>query len=579
MEEILESNLEEDLKENPTPDLEPETLRKLAEGDLYVFAKGILNFDWLQPEIHKPLCRLLELYEGCNPTLRASREDYLEVLQDRHTRLPADRTVEELLNEGVVRLQVVLPRGWLKTTLVSIAYPLWRAVRNPSFRSLLTQNTYKNAAAKNSTIKSQVEKNKLFRSLWPGILPSRNSKWSIDSLCLERETGWPESTFEAAGTRTQVTSRHYDLIIEDDTVAPDKDDLGEQAAIPKKDDIEQAIGYHKLVPPLLVNPTTSQSLVVGTRWCELDLISWQRENQRGLVVYERSCLENTEGKSDESGEPTYLERFPSKTLDDLKSLLGPYTFSCLYLNKPIRSNDMVFQPDWFRYYEDPPKDLICYSTVDIGNDPEDTKGDPDPSVVMTCGKHLKSGLVYVLDYTRLKGSPGELIDAIFEHVRKYHPVKVGIESVQYQRSLKYWVRERQRSENLWFCIEGIEHNTKSKQSRIMGLQPVISNGGLRFRVHQTALVNELLAFPIGAHDDMADALSMQLGLWSLTSSSREIEEKTFAKDPMSVSSAIEELEAKYVDVEKEKRGRNPVLDIYSQFQFNPVFGSKRSMWN
>ena len=149
------------------------------------------------------------------------------------------------------RMQFVLPRGWLKTTLCSQAYPMWRACKDPSIRVLLTQNTYKNAVSKLKPIKANFESNPLLRTLFPEVLPNNRSTWTGDSLCLNRPKAFNESTFEAAGVRTQVTSRHYDIIIEDDTVAPDFDELGGQALLPTKDQVEQAIGWHRLASPLL----------------------------------------------------------------------------------------------------------------------------------------------------------------------------------------------------------------------------------------------------------------------------------------------------------------------------------------
>ena len=57
-------------------------LRRKAESDFYFFARGILGFDWLVPHIHKDLCRLLQDQEN-------------------------------------TRALIMLPRGWLKTTISS----------------------------------------------------------------------------------------------------------------------------------------------------------------------------------------------------------------------------------------------------------------------------------------------------------------------------------------------------------------------------------------------------------------------------------------------------------------------------
>lgn len=495
-----------------------EKLRDKAKDSLYVFAKGILGFDWFTPHIHGPLCRLLEDYENNH------------------------------------RLLICLPRGWLKTTLCSQVYPLWRAIRNPNIHTLLVQNTFENAVNKIRMIKKIVEGNQLFRTLFPELLPDSRCIWKTNSLQLKPSAGADTGTFDAAGAGTQITGRHYNLIIEDDTVAPDISDLQENNVAPTKEDIGQAIGWHRLAPPLLVNQADDQILVVGTRWFEKDLISWICENEPSYQSYFRACRENEEGEADENGHITYPERFDEQVLDELKASMGPYLFSCLYLNKPVRSDDMTFRPEWMHHYDTAPGNLMTYTTVDPGGDPEESEGVTDYSVVMTCGKDLNTGYIYVLDYTRGKMNPSELVNSIFNHYRIYKPVTVGIESVAYQKALHYWVKETQRRESEYFFVEKIQDNRRSKEVRIRGLQPVFGNGHIFLRKWMKDLEGELLAFPLGAHDDLPDALAMQLDLWRRTKSKREEMQVQDGPDPMSVDQAIREIAER-----KKPKGR--VMDV------------------
>lgn len=503
-----------------------EILRHKVKGSLYAFAKGVLGYDWLTPEIHLPICNALEDYE---------------------------------INK---RLKAVLPRGWLKTTLCSIAYPIWRAVRNREIRILIVQNTYSNATSKLMAIRSQVKENKILRGLFPEIIPTKNSVDRTDSFCINRSKNYPESTFEAAGIRTQVTSRHYNLIIEDDTVAPDLDDLGEDNVAPRKDDIVQAIGWHRLASPLLTNPSDDQLLVVGTRWFEKDLMSWIDKNEKNYLKIERSCRENEKGEPDHNGKITYPERFNESVLAELEVAMGPYMFSCLYLNTPVRSEDMLFKGSWIQYYDTPPRGLISYTTVDPATDPEESaKGvNTDFSVVLTCGKDLRTGKIYVLDYFQKKCTPGEIIAAVFDHVRRFKPVIVGYESVAFQKSLGYWLRERMRAENTFFMLKKLTHaGRRSKGDRISALQPVFASHAIYLRTFMTALEAELLAFPLAPHDDVIDALAMQLEVWQVTSS-KEQHRRSEEPDPMSIDGAIHELRERG----KERSRFSPIYDLIEQ---------------
>ena len=230
---------------------------------------------------------------------------------------------------------------------------------------------------------------------------------------------------------------------------------------------------------------------------------------------------------------------------------------------------MIFREEWFRYFDTPPRDLICFTTVDPANDPEDSKSAPDWNVVLTTGKDVNTGIIYILEYTRERCSPGKLISNIFNHVKKYSPVKVGVETVQYQKTLKYWIRDRMRKEGLFFLVEELTHTKRSKGARILGLQPIFSNFSIYMRLHMHDLKRELLAYPLGAFDDVIDTLASQIELWTVTKSVKEEKLKRALEDPLSVDSLISELQEKARN--KSKTGRGLTSDIFNRrgaLQFN-----------
>lgn len=472
-------------------------LRERSRRSLYFFAKGVLGYDLIVPHIHGPICENLE-------------------------------------NLAITTKMFVLPRSWLKTTLCTIAFPIWLSIQEDDHiyggrnaRILVMQNSHANACKKLAVIAGQWMKNDLLRALFPTLLPGKSERWSADSLCLSRSKDWAEATYEAAGTNTKVTSRHYNVIIEDDTVAPDLDELGEESLAPTTTDVENAIGWHrKNVIPLLNNPKTDLSLVVGTRWYDQDLIRWIMDNEPHYQVTTRACRENEHGEPDFRGQLTYPERFDAQVLERTERSMGPYMFSCLYMNTPVRREDMAFKPEWFVDYDTHPaiQMLAVYTTVDVATDPKLSKtGDVDYSVVMTCGKDLSTGLIYVLDYTRERCNPGRLCEMIFQHVHTWSPVVVGYEDVAFQRSIDYYLREMMRKLGKFFILQPLDLSRKkdAKEMRIAGLQPLFANQSIYTRSHMNELKSELLKFPLGAHDDTADALSMQTVLWRATRLARE----------------------------------------------------------
>ena len=511
--------------------LSPEALAQLkaeALGDLYVFAKGVLGYSKLDPEVHEPLCRLLELYRGYDDTLLAPWSQYRKVLRDvlRRMRVPReqwDARIEDVRRHGLRRLAILLPRTWYKTTVVSIAYPLWRGVRDVNVRVLLAQNTSTNAVSKGMALAQQVDNNGLFRVLFSEVLPLPHDKWGAESRCLHRDAAYAEGTFEFVGTQSQTTSRHFNVVIEDDTVAPKKDKLGVESILPSQEDVAQAIGWHKLVLPLLNDIKEDQSLVVGTRWFDLDLLRWVMDNEKWYWVYQRGVREDEHGQPDPKGEIQYKARFDEAVLEELEAGLGPYMYSCLYLNIPVRSQDMLFKPEWFDavYQTEPPR-LAVFMTGDMAGDPMYTKGVPDYYALMITGKDLNSGIVYVLDYWRARCAPGAFVDEMFKKVQRWHPLLVGLQNLKPEQGLLPWIYERQKKSGEFFTLRLLSpHTHQSKVSYINALQAPFSAGVIKLRASMDELRSELLQHPLSKNDDLADTLAMQQELWPLTLSHKE----------------------------------------------------------
>jgi len=448
------------------------------------------------------------------------------------------------------RRLVVLPRTWFKSTVASIAYPIWRAINNPNVRILIAQNTMTNAKKKISSIKSIFETNKLLRALFPEILPKGDRPWSAECLTLNRTLAAPEGTFEPAGTGTAITSRHYDDVIEDDTVAPDFDAMTGEVQQPTNIEIEKAIGFHKMCYPLLLHPVKSVRTVIGTRWAENDLIGWILRHSPGYVIYSRAAREkNGLPASKEQGGKPIWDRFNDDVLDELASPsgVGSFMFDMLYMNSPTSAINVVFKRDYIEYYSNVPNGLMYCTSVDPAPSDSASKSvDNDYNVVLTTGIDPATGNVWVIYYDRGYFSPGELIDKVFNHYRAYKPLVVKVEAVAYQRTLLYWIRRRQESANERFYVEEVKNARASKSARILGLQPWFAARKVRIRNEHVELERELLSFDpnkkSGGHDDIIDALSMQVDFWSKSCETYRTETQTEAvTDPFAGEEVIREL--------------------------------------
>ncbi|MCJ7828949.1 MAG: hypothetical protein MUP81_04335, partial [Dehalococcoidia bacterium] len=315
---------------------------------------------------------------------------------------------------------VVLPRTYLKTTMTSL-YGLWRATKDPTKRMLFASNTTPNAAKTVRSIRSIVEQNESYHLFFPDRVPAFSKvRWSDSCACLARPVDLPEGTFESAGIGSNIIRRHFNFIFEDDTVAPKKDELTGEEAMPSKDDIEKAVGFHKLTIPLLIEEE-DERIVSGTRWASYDLINHVKENEK-FDTYDRPCHR-------EDGSPLY-KRFSQTRLDSIRMGMGIYMFSMLYDNKPLAKEFMAFNPDWYRYYEEEelPEEGDGLVTVDPA-DPPTGKASQDYSAIVSV-KHTKRGL-FVRRYVHRRMSDKQMIGETFDTADKDGFTKIRIEVNRY----------------------------------------------------------------------------------------------------------------------------------------------------
>jgi predicted phage terminase large subunit-like protein len=407
------------------------------------------------------------------------------------------------------RVLLIMPRGSYKTTFITKFFPLWLAVKNPNIRILVVSNTLPNAKQKVSEIRSIITEHPIINALWPHIIPNIHGKidrWSDTSATLNRTGTYSEGTFESAGTRSRLTGRHYDWIIEDDTVAPDLDDVKEDVVVPSRSDIEQAIGWHKLATPLLIDPHLGGRVVVGTRWCHEDLIEYVEKKEPSYAVFSRKAIEN--------GKPI-VSKFNMEALEDIKVSLGSYMFSALYMNDPMRPDDMIFRSEWIIEMDsnDIPRDDEKMRWIITVDPAISERSEACDTVILRAG-HL-DGRIYVDQCLAGHYTPEQTITKILDLIElDVEKTKwVGIESVAYQKALAMFCRDEMMRRGVIKPIQEIKTRT-NKDIRIQALQPFFERGQIIIRTGLQKLVSQLLQYPYGRLVDCVDALAMQIDSYS-----------------------------------------------------------------
>jgi len=409
---------------------------------------------------------------------------------------------------------ILVPRGHLKSTLITIGKTLQWINEDPSVRILIANATYQMAVTFLRVIKNHLKGNAMLHDLF-GDLSADATSWSENAITLKSAKsvgGEKEATVFCYGMGGNLVSQHYDKIILDDIVNQD--------SVNTRDQIEKTIQFYRQCQPLLEK--NGEFIIIGTRWHEEDLYGWimsEESNVRGeFEIFLREAIKNEVWDGDKKrfvqGQVLWPEKYSLRDLSQIRRKMGPYEFSAQYQNNPFPPDTADFKREWFKYYE--PADLKgselnIYTLIDPAISLEKTA---DYTGIITLGTD-KFKNVYILDIIRDRFKVNELINTIFHQYERWHPLSIGIEDVAFQAALRYAIQQEQQDRKRYLPIIELKPRTRSKDQRIKGLQPLYANGKVyhnKSLLFNNYLEDELLRFPRGKNDDLIDAFAYSLDL-------------------------------------------------------------------
>ena len=384
----------------------------------------------------------------------------------------------------------------------------------PNLRILLASYVVGNSMKMISLIRKTYERNKTMMILFPEVIPENFTKvkWSDTEACIARSENFTESTFEAGGIGGSTTSRHYDMIIEDDLIYANKDDFSGRELQPNQEDIDKAIGWHKLAMSLLVPGPHTRIHNIGTRWAKNDLVQYIRDHEPDYIIFERAA---TKGAVWPEGIPEWPQMYGTKKLQQIFNSQGPYMFSTQYLNRPIAPEDMLFKPEWLQYYKaasDVPTSVRIFTTTDLSTWGASADKHSSRGVVLTCAWDSNNH-VWILRYDVGRFNPSQIIDIWYMHNKLYKPELIGVEEVYYQKAVGHFARLRMQKEG-WLPVRGLKTSTHvDKDVRIRALEPYAINGAIHCRHDHKDFILEYSDYVPNAKvgtKDILDALAYQL---------------------------------------------------------------------
>jgi len=199
--------------------------------------------------------------------------------------------------------------------------------------------------------------------------------------------------------------------------------------------------------------------------------------------------------------PTIIDHDKITSLKIEKGLVEYYS---QYMNNPLPAETQLFSIDKMHFYNEAESDLhvepnYAYMDPSLGSLAK-SKGDYMFALIGA----RKNGCVYVRDCIATNTrTPYEVINELAVMAPKYHVIKTGIESNGYQTLFA------QHAKNEDLQVVEI-NNVRKKETRIEGLEPLVSSGKVLFREDwrdvYPELIEQLIQYPVGRYDDGPDAL-------------------------------------------------------------------------
>lgn len=423
--------------------------------------------------------------------------------------------LERVILGDLKRLMVIMPPGSAKSTYSSVIAPSWALGINPYWTIICASHTTSLAAhfgrrTRNLMMTPEVE------AIWGrGTLISGDNKAQDDWSTVDG------GYYKAVGVGAAITGRRGDLAIIDDPIS------GIEAA-ESITERQKAWNWYKtdLWTRLKAG---GRIILILTRWHEDDLAGRLIDDMnKGGESWEIIRLPMEAEENDpigrKPGERLWSTYFTEEKVKTAKQ--DPRSWYALYQGQPRPGSGGEFTRECIKYYEADPKTvsegLNIYICVDSAGSRKRDKNSSnrDYTAVWVIGLGSDRNF-YVLDLYRDRldlTARGKLIMHLH---RKWKPREIRYEQYGLAADVEY-IYELQERENYRFSITEVGGTEVSKENRIRWLLPVMKDqkrfyfpqtmhrtgsDGVVHELIEEFIEQELLAFPVGRHDDMLDALS------------------------------------------------------------------------
>jgi predicted phage terminase large subunit-like protein len=426
----------------------------------------------------------------------------------------------QAVTEGhIKRLLINMPPRHGKSTLISVLWPMWSWITDPSIRWLCGSYAM-NLATRDNLKCRRVIKSNWFQERYGHVFmltkdQDAKTKFENDHMGYRM----------AVSVGSSATGEGGDVLLLDDphNIDEKESDARREAALD---------WFNNTWSTRLNNQQTGAMVVVGQRIHERDVSGHILETNDGEWIhlnlpaeYESASPCKTflpSGKlfwqdpRIEENELLWPPRFPSSVIEKAKRRHGPLGYAALYQQRPTpatggtfnRANERLFTQSYDQYFLHTPRGVRAVNKQDcvlfVAVDPAISEKQSADYMVISIWAQTPIKDLLLLDIRRGHWAHNEQQDEVEEAFNDALAEFVGVETVNYQHALFQDLVMRGIP-----CRPFTPH--KDKVARAVPASIWQANGKIYFLKDAPWLPefqNELYKFPKAAHDDQVDVVSL-----------------------------------------------------------------------
>jgi predicted phage terminase large subunit-like protein len=402
------------------------------------------------------------------------------------------------------RTMLFLPPGSAKSTYATVVSPTWAMGQRPGFK-VIGVSYGSDLARKFGRRMRSIARQRKFELLFDTALSSESS--AADEWALENG-----SEYMGGGILSGITGNRADFIPIDD---PIKGRQEADSEVTRKRTLE---AYHDDVLTRL-KPGGSV-MITQTRWHEDDLAGailpagWAGESGlfecRDGETWEVICIPAKAERADDPlgrlpGEYIWPEWFDAAHWAPFERI--PRTWSALYQQRPAPDTGDYFKREWIVEEDRVP----AKETMQIfgASDYAVTANGGDYTVHVVLGlDHI--GRLWLLDLWRGQAASDVWVDTLCSLIRQWKPLGWAEETGQIKSGVGPFLVKRMIQTGSYVAREQFP-TRGDKAVRAQAIRGRMAMGGLHVPSGApwlADLISELMSFPVGSHDDQADALGL-----------------------------------------------------------------------